>query len=203
MMRPGRPKKTTQLQTNPNATYFIDTVAHSAYASLAMPSANDVIDAMQQKLAHECRKKAALRNDLKKLAEAYHRYVDCEGQLNSSELAIQTLLGLLGEANVKTLADSDEGGVVKGELSASPRPKELRKQMPLWKAMEEYLKVAKEARIGEILIFLDALGIKGATRQAIESARKRHWPLFESRKSGKESFLSLGNVRDIPSAKGE
>jgi hypothetical protein len=72
-----------------------------------------------------------------------------------------------------------------------PTPEDLRAELPLWQAVQEYLLIVHEAKVGEIVSFFSEVGIPNTTRQAIESALKRHAKTFQTVKRGKEKLVSL------------
>jgi hypothetical protein len=72
-----------------------------------------------------------------------------------------------------------------------PSTTELREKLRLWRAIREYLRVAGEAKIGDIQEFLEWVGIPDFSRQALESALQNHQDLFEITKKGHERYIKL------------
>jgi hypothetical protein len=51
--------------------------------------------------------------------------------------------------------------------------------------------MAGESKVGDVQEFLNGLGMENVTRQAIESAMKRHADWFEITKKGHERYVKL------------
>jgi|HubBroStandDraft_6_1064221.scaffolds.fasta_scaffold19728_5 hypothetical protein len=152
-----------------------------------MKLAQDVYTRLQQRLLHECRSMRATRQEMKQLSDAYFRYVDLDRQLETSRHRTSIILGLLGPAHVtETMRVTDADC-----LAEFPAPDELRKKLRLWRAVREYLRMAGDSKVGDVQEFLNWLGMENVTRQAIESAMKRHSDWFEITKKGHERYLTL------------
>jgi hypothetical protein len=152
-----------------------------------MKLAQDVYTRLQQRLIHECRNMRSARQEMEQLSDAYFRYVDLEGQLETSHHRTSIILGLLGPAHVEEIM----GATGRDCLAEFPAPEELRKKLRLWRAVREYLRMAGESKVGDIQKFLNGLGMENVTRQAIESAMKRHDDWFEIEKKGHERYVKL------------
>jgi hypothetical protein len=57
--------------------------------------------------------------------------------------------------------------------------------------------MAGESKVGTIQAFLNWIGMEDVTRQAIESALKRHSNLFEIKKKGHERYVALKKSIDL------
>jgi hypothetical protein len=182
MMSPGRPRKEPEIfplpraeQTISNITSFVDKVISRLYR-LVVPQGFDIAEQMKQRLMHEGKRIQVIRDEMKKLAESYNRYVDLQNEWNRREKRIRRIAAVLVE-------DS-------GQLMIPA--KHLREELPLWEAMKEYLQYVPEARIAELEAFFEGvMTMDNANRQAIESALKRHPEAFKTRKNKREKFISL------------
>jgi hypothetical protein len=57
--------------------------------------------------------------------------------------------------------------------------------------MEEYLQIVGEAKVGDIVSFLQGIGIEYAKRQTVESTLRNHPDEFKVTKRKREKFISL------------
>jgi hypothetical protein len=127
------------------------------------------------------------RQEIEQLAAAYFRYMDLDRQFETSRHRTSIILGLLGPAHVAETM----GAIGADCLAEFPAPEELRKKLRLWRAVREYLRMAGESKVGDVQEFLNGLGMENVTRQAIESAMKRHADWFEITKKGHERYVKL------------
>jgi len=123
------------------------------------------------------------------LAAAYHRYVDLEQTLEARRERIMNIVRLMGHDRAKATMRASKSSDSAETLPTTEQWRE--KLLPLWKAVREYLSVAGEARVGEIQRFLTWLGWQHVSRQAIESALKRHGGTFRVRTTGKQRIVAL------------
>jgi hypothetical protein len=152
-----------------------------------MKLAQDIFMRLQQQLRHECRSIRSARQEMEQLSAAYLRYVELERQLEASRHRTTIILGLLGPIHV---AESMEGTDTDC-LAEFPAPEVLRRKLRLWVAVREYLRMVGKSKVGDIQKFLNLLNMESATRQAIESAVKRHPSSFEIKKENHERYLTL------------
>ncbi len=192
MMRRGRPK----VKQNHEATFYLDKVAFVCNdPSMAAPPKQDVVSMMQLRLVHDIRGIKQIREEMKGLAEAYNRYVDLRDRLDKHVVRAQRIMGILGRdliIKAKEPMGAEQLEAKDGQpIVSMPTPEDLRSELPLWLAVQEYLLIVPEAKVGEIASFLHEVGIPNVSRQAIESALKRHHETFQVRKRGKEKLVSL------------
>jgi hypothetical protein len=155
-----------------------------------MPTAGDVTMVMKNRIHQEYHQLTLIRKEMERLAESYNRFTDLAEQKRQREQRIRILMGLLPYTE-HSVSISQIESVPTGE-SHNNRVKELRDELPIWKAIREYLRVTRRAKVAEIASFLVAVGfVSNVTRQAIESAVKRHPQIFRLAKSGKDRFVSL------------
>ena len=154
-----------------------------------MKTDQDVYARIQQRLVHECESAREIQRAMTKLAAAYNRYVDLDRSLRTRRERILNIVRVMGPDRARATMKA-----VKGSASAEALPTENQwreKLIPLWKAAREYLRVAGESRVGEIQGFLTWLGWQFVSRQAIESALKRHKKTFRVTTKGHERTVAL------------
>jgi len=156
-----------------------------------MKTPADVYMRLQERLLHQCESMRSKRQQIKKLSSAYNKYLDLDEEIKIVHHRISIIVGLLGSDRVAETAKADTTTCLGEILEQFPPPKDLREKLTLWRAIREYLRVAGEARIGEILSFLTWIGIEDFTRQALESALQNHEDVFEITKRGNERYVSL------------
>ena len=182
--KPGAQKKINQ-----NSTDLIDTVLLLLYR-LAMPLLTDAQRAIKQRLLAACGRVRELRTEQKTLASAYERYTLLQKELKQQEKRIDRLAGLIGPNLFLAAEIEDTSNVIGDTVETHTSILQLRNELSLWEAMVEYLSYAEEARIQDVQTFLESFGIT-ASREAIESALKRHPETFKSKKRGGTKLVSL------------
>ena len=142
-----------EIKINTEATKYIDNVATKVH-HVRVPSIIDVQEMMRQRLEHECASLQPLRKEMDKLAPAYNRYVDLKGEIGSRSKRIQRLMGVLGEENLLRFGNDDP---VASETNFQGEADTLRAELPLWRAVREYLLIAGEAKVRDVQDFLGAM----------------------------------------------
>jgi hypothetical protein len=156
-----------------------------------MKPVQDVYTNIRQRLLHECEGVRNGRQEMESLAAQYHRYRDLQAEVDSHWKRILYILRLIGPDRAAKVMASDKTGVIREATDNPSQSDDGRADLPVWKAIREYLREAGEARVGEIQSFLTWLGFENVSRQAIESALKRHERTFGVRTKGHERFVSL------------
>lgn len=157
----------------------------------------DIYKLMQKRLLNECRRIHSIRQEMDELASAHLRYLDLKEDLAIRRHSTSSLLGLFGPklvAETKKMVETEnteDKTYLEETLNERGAPDELREELRLWRAVREYVRLAGESSIGDIQEFLDWVGIKSVTRQAIESALRQHRETFEVAKRGHERFVAL------------
>jgi hypothetical protein len=161
-----------------------------------MPTSNEVVEAMLRRMEFEQNRVGEAKVEMEKLADSYNRYVDLLAEIEDRRKRIERIAAVLGPFQFsffKTgipdtiLPDDCKFPVRETEASAD----QLRKDLALWQAVEQFLLHAKEARVGDIQSFLKAVSMGGVSRQAIESAVKAHPRVFKTVKRGSERYITL------------
>jgi hypothetical protein len=176
-------------QINKEATNSLDNVATKVHYVM-VPSIVDVQEMMRQRLEHECASLQPLREEMDKLASAYNRYVDLKTEIESRGKRIQKLMATLGPEYLEAKVEGQNESV-DDETNQQGDPHELRANFPLWRAVREYLRLAGEAKVGDVQHFLEASGFEKCGRQAIESALRSHDNVFRVVRRGRDKYISL------------
>jgi hypothetical protein len=159
-----------------------------------MPLMPDAIGALNDELVRECRYVLKLRSEKKQYAEAYNRFVAIQKELQEHERKIEELAGIMGDKWNESDSQDDADTIVNifDPARIGVDPWQFRNELPLWKAIRWYVGYAGEARINDVLTFLvKTCGIKGANRNAVESALRLHPETFNIRRNKREKFISL------------
>jgi len=180
---------------NQNSTNLVDKILYLLYV-VTMPLITDAQRAIKQRLTAACQRVQEIRAEQDKLSPAYERYLVLQRELRQHEKRIDSLAGLIGPDMFADAALSDKTDAIGETVELNSSIRQLRAELPLWEAIREYLLYAEEARIPDIQLFLESFGIT-ASREAIESAFKRHPETFKTRKRGGAKLASLkGAVRE-------
>jgi hypothetical protein len=194
------PTNTAYLKVNSRATdrpiFVLDTFDDAIY-SRTMKSYQDIYKLMQKRLLNECRRIRAIRREMDELASPHLRYMDLEEDLAKRLHSTSSLLGLFGSdgvAETKKLVEtinSDDLACLEETLKERRSPQELREELRIWRAVREYVRMAGESSVVDIQEFLEWIGVKNVTRQAIESALRQHKENFEITRRGHERYVAL------------
>jgi hypothetical protein len=182
-------KPSAQTKINQNSTNFIDKILCLLYR-LTMPLLTDAQRAIKQRLVAACERVRELRTEQKTLASAYERYNILQRELKQQEKRIDRLAGLIGPKLFLAAEIEDTSDVIIDMVETHTTIDQLRNELSLWEAMVEYLAYAEEARIQDIQTFLESFGFT-ASREAVESALKRHPETFKTKKRGGTKLVSL------------
>jgi hypothetical protein len=156
-----------------------------------MKSVQDVYISIRQRLLHECEGLRNGRNEMESLAAQYHRYRDLQAGVEAHWKRILYILRLIGPDRAAKIMGLDKTGILLEVKDNPPQSDDAHAELPVWMAIREYLREAGEARVGEIQSFLAWLGFESVSRQAIESALKRHEGTFRVRTKGHQRIVSL------------
>lgn len=170
--------------------FFIDTVLSKLFNGF-VPLLTDAIDSLKQQLVSDCQRVLEIRDEKRKYADAYNRYVALQSELQEKATRIDELAGMLGPAGLLKAELEDHTNAISDTLEVHTTIEQLRNELPLWKAVRWYVAYSGEARINDVILFLQALVVDGANRNAIESALRRHPETFRIRMAKREKYLSL------------
>jgi len=139
--------------------------------------AEALIQAIENRIKHDDQEAKRIVGAMAELSATYNRYLDLQNQLSAHERSSEKLKALLGPGPIP-LGDQDS------------EAEELRSELELWEAVEQFLRFVPEARLREIVEFLEATGIK-TSRQAIEACLRAHPKVFAVRVKRRVKFVSL------------
>ena len=160
----------------------------------------DAIDSLKDQLVAKCVRVDSIREEKKAHVASYLRYVDLDKELKANSKEIEELAGLMGsdlvaktqnENSNSPIMDAVEDRASMDDMSNSYR---FRAELPLWRAIKWYVGFAGEARINDVLLFLNALEFEGANRNSVESALRVHPEDFIIKKRKNEKYISLKGV---------
>lgn len=174
---------------NPKSISFVDKILLLLYR-ISMPLLTDAQQAIKHRLKAACERVQEIRKEQDKLISAHERYLVLQTELRQQGKRIDRLAGLIGPNLFLETELGDKSNVIGETVESHTSIHQLRDELALWEALQEYLLYAEEARIQDIQLFLDSFEIK-ASREAIESALKRHPETFKSRKRGGTKLISL------------
>jgi hypothetical protein len=156
-----------------------------------MPNVLEVVEKLKERLAHDVALVEGSRRELHSLKEVAHRIIDLEMQVDEARTRISRIIRMLGEKQAR--------GILGKNPAFEADYRNLRKEskysrsetVSLRAFMEEYLRVVKEARVADIVAFLQAIGVGYAKRQTVEAAIRRNpYDLKVTRRNG-QKFVSL------------
>lgn len=139
--------------------------------------AEALIQAIESRIRHDDQEAKRIVGEIAELSDTYNRYLDLQSQLSAHERSSEKLKALLGTGPIP-LGEQDR------------ETEELRSELELWEAVEQFLRFVPEARLREIVEFLEATGIK-TSRQAIEACLRAHPKVFAVRVKKRVKFISL------------
>lgn len=204
MLTPGRPISSrvllqfwqdSELEATFSRHYFFIDKVLSKWSNRFVPLLTDALDSLKQQLVSECQRILAIRNEKRKYADAYNRYVALQRELQERATRIDELAGMLGPNGLLATEIEDSTNAVSDTLETHTAIAQLRNELPLWKAVRWYVAYAGEARINDVILFLQALKVEGANRNAIESALRKHPETFNIRMAKREKYLSLKGAK--------
>ena len=124
---------------------------------------------------------------MSKLADAYHRYHDLQEEHRKCEQRIKRLVPLLYPKYIPQTNEMARLGHVMNDMDFAPGIEDLF----VWEILEEYLVATGETPIADAIEILSRLKKKAVTRQAVESAIRRHPDKFIARQVNEKRFISL------------
>jgi hypothetical protein len=179
----------TAVQSKTKANILVDTFASQLYALLGM-RADALVTVMLSRMKHDHSELQQLESQLESLSSGYHKYLDVRSQIEAHEDSINKLRAIVGYGAPPYDVLKEIGPENPEELEYEKKSKALRRTLELWEAVEQYLRFVSEAKVKEILDFLEMVKIT-ASRQSIEAAIKAHPKLFRVQKRKSEKFISL------------
>jgi regulator of protease activity HflC (stomatin/prohibitin superfamily) len=173
-----------------DSTIMLDGVEHLCQ-SIDMPLLTDALDAVKEQLVSECQRVQEIREEKKQHAASYHRYVSLQKELLERAVTINELAGILGPDDAYKAMQADKSDAIGETVEVHTGMGQLRENLPLWKAIRWYIGYMGEARMNDVILFLGALKIEGANRNAVDSALRTHPEIFTVRQKKREKYISL------------
>jgi hypothetical protein len=151
-----------------------------------MPNVIEVFEKLKRRMIRDAKLIEESRKELEALREVIDRAADLEEQADYASNRIRRTVLMIGHKQAKALlAQSSVGSeFLDAKITGGDK-------VSLWAFMQEYLQVVKEARVGEIVAFLQAVGIDYAKRQTIEAVIRRKPKEFKVTKRNGQKFVSL------------
>ncbi|MGB8473967.1 MAG: hypothetical protein WCE61_07795 [Candidatus Acidiferrum sp.] len=151
---------------------------------------NTIEEAMHSRLWHEEEKVREINERLKELTKAYNEFLDLQKETEVRTERMRTLVALIGNIDYNAPIGRETEHKVAMDILREGKD-DLRAQLPLWKAMREYLRYVPEARLSAMEEFFQQVQFHEGNRQAMESALKRHPKTFQTRRVKGQRLISL------------
>ncbi len=151
-----------------------------------MPNVIEVVEKLKRRMVRDAKRIENASKELEVLRDVLDRACDLQEEIENAEQRIRRTVEMLGNKQAKTiLAETNVGAQFLEEKSVRAE------KVSLWAYMQEYLQIVKEARVGDIVAFLQAVGIEYAKRQTIEAVIRRKPAEFRITKRNGQKFVSL------------
>jgi len=151
-----------------------------------MPNVIDVVEKLKRRMIRDVRLIEESRQELEAIRDVADRAVDLEMTIDSASNRIRRTISMIG---------NKQAGAALAETNVGPeflhRESKSGERTSLWAFLQEYLQIVKEARVGDIVTFLQAVGIDYAKRQTIEAVIRRKPKEFKITKRNGQKFVSL------------
>ncbi len=155
----------------------------------------EVVEKLKERLAHDVAVVEGSRQELDGLKEVAHRIVDLEMQVGEARTRISRIIRMLGEKQARAILGKNPAFETDYRNLWKESKYSRSETISLRAFMEEYLRVVREAKVGDIVAFLQAIGVGYAKRQTVEAAIKRNpHDLKVTRRNG-QKFVSLVSGR--------
>ena len=152
-----------------------------------MPSVIEVVEQLKRRMLRDAKFLEDSRTELAAVQPILEKAADLNERMDIAEFRIRLASEMLGNKQSREVLSQSKIGMQLIERSKSTAPQKV----SLWAYMKEYLQIVKEARVGDIVIFLQAVGVDYAKRQTIESVIRRKPKTFKVIKRGGQKFISL------------
>ncbi|MGD0570169.1 MAG: hypothetical protein ABSA78_17335 [Candidatus Sulfotelmatobacter sp.] len=181
---------TTVQETLIEANILLDMFASMAYAAFMVEHA-EVVKRLRRNLKKEIDTVATTSLRLKQLEEVSKEIESLDAQCDTAKIrAIRTIRMVGDDATKKRLLNIPEFADFHGELQ-EPSKYSRSEAVSLRSFTSEYLRAAGPSKVGEIVAFLQWMGVKYAKRQSIEGVIKRNPETFRVTRKGREKFIDV------------
>ena len=152
-----------------------------------MPNVIEVVEQFKRRMLRDAKFIEESRKELDALQPVLEKAADLDEKIQDAEFRIRLAVEMIGTKQSKEVLSQINIG---SQLVKHPKftPPE---RVSLWAYMKEYLQLVREARVGDIVMFLQAIGVDYAKRQTIESVIRRKPRTFRVTKRGGQKFVSL------------
>jgi hypothetical protein len=161
-----------------------------------MPDFLDVVDKMKGRLVSDAKFVEQWRHELAAMLPMANRIAHLEAEIDDARMRMMRVATMLGEDRTKEILATTPKFVREYmQRYRKERAKGARynrdQSTSLRSFVEEYLRIVKEAKVGDIVQFLHAIGVDYAKRQTIEGVIKRNTYDFTVIKRGRGKFVRL------------
>jgi len=177
------------------ATFLLDLVASTKY-SVFVPSVLEVVKKMQDGLARDVKNVEEAKRELELLKDMADKIWALQETVDNGSARIVRIIEMLKDKTTKASVFKNKGLAHIHDQLHSRGERPLARPVTLRVATEEYLRVVNKAKVGEIVEFLQAIGLTYAKRQTVESVIKRNPYDFTVTKQGREKFISRARPWD-------
>ncbi len=150
-----------------------------------MPTVIEVVDKLKTRMIRDAKLIEESRRELEALRDVAERLYDLQERIDNARSRISRTVEMIGEKQAKAVLCNT---AVAKEFSAK---RVSSQKVSLWAYIQEYLQVVREARVGDIVAFLQAVGVSYAKRQTIEAVIRRKPREFKILKRNGQKFVSL------------
>ncbi len=172
------------------ANFLLDMFASIAYADFMVEHA-EVVKRLKRNLEEEIATVRSASSRLNQLKETAKEIESLEAQCETAKIrAIRTMRMVGDAATKKTLLNTREFADLHADLR-EPSKYSRSEAVSLRSFTSEYLRAAGPSKVGEIVAFLQWMGVKYAKRQSIEGVIKRNPDTFTVTRKGREKFIDV------------
>jgi len=153
-----------------------------------MPNVLDVVEKLKRRMARDVVMIDESRKKLETLQPVIEQADDLRIAIENADMRIRRVVRMIGNEQSRSILERTLAGKEYLDRHNQSTPSE---KVSLWAFLQEYLQIVKEARVGDIVAFLQAVGIDYAQRQTIESVIRRKPREFKITKRDGQKFVSL------------
>jgi len=147
---------------------------------------DDIRDSLQDQITAGGKELAKIKDEMKRLRAAHHRYLDLLDRAKMTEERLLATAYVLYEdrySDIESIKDFlAERGVLVDPIT--------RQKHNLWMAMREIVRQVPQIQVVELELLLRRLNRK-VSRAAIESALETHKDVFHISRKGRQKFVAL------------
>lgn len=174
------------------ARCFVDKLASFGYSGIMLTDAElkAIRDKLRTRFDESIRTINEAGRELDGLQKAAQRLDFLQRQMEHAKVRASRIVRMLGDAKARaTLAKLDSAAERRAIDESSKYSRS--NAVSVRSFMDEYLSVAGESKVGDIVLFLQHIGLDYAKRQTVETALRNHPDEFIVTKHGREKFVSL------------